>query len=179
MGSEISQIEEQRSVGRMSVDEADGRVGDGFCIIVTIRETVDWCQIAVHKLRTEIAATAGQRSVVSVETSLRRIRAVRRAERALDSHMPLPGHIRAIAGIAEQFSQGRDFPVDLTAIARTVLVDCSHPSHARIMRIAARQERGATRTTAARVLELAETQSGVGQAVEMRRLHLAPVAPNV
>ena len=96
----------------------------------------------------------------------------------LQADVPFSGHGGEISGGLERFGNGGALGIEPAFITGHAAV-FHHVADPGLMRINARQQRGAGGATAAGIVELGETQTVFGKGIEMRRRNLRTVAANV
>ena len=179
MRSIVGHVEEHGTAGIVPVYKADGRVGNGPCIIIVVGDGMDAFQVVVQRFRLVIAAAAMQAAIIAVEAPLHGIAAVGRFITAGSGHMPFPAHIGAVSVFSHDFGNGRISLVYLPAIPRTMLVHLGHPSHAHLVLVSSGQQGSPAGATASCILELAEADTFRGQFVQVGGLYFAAIAADV
>ena len=181
MSGGVSHVHKKRAVVVVFGDELRRIVADriGVVIVVGILRSN---QRVVAGQRVGVKETSGpvNRAIETIESALARpvvlARLVGRSDRLGD--MPLAGHVAAIARRAQHLGNGHATVVQVTTIAGVTTV-VHHVADSGLVRVQPRHQAGPCRATAARVVELRETQSIGSQLVQSRRGDLASVTPDV
>src|SRR5262245_25971180 len=151
---------------RVRVKEAGVDLGLVLDVVVAARQCV-----GVVK-----AASADDGPVELVEATLQRPSISRLSETA--RHMPFAAHVASITAGLERAGDRDAALVEIAGITLRPRI-VSQNADTRLMWMQARQQRRAGRAAAGRVVELGETQTVAREPVEVRRIDLAAVAPEI
>jgi len=167
----------------MVVDEADRRVVDGVGVVeglVRLGFVGDVVVVAGEGLGREEAAGAGDGAEVAVEPALAGpvVFLLEGLGAGGVRHVPLAGHIRAVACGLERLGQGDALAVDVAPVAGQLPVRL-HAAHAGLVGVESREQLGAGRAAACAVVKLGEPNALGREGVEVGGLDLAPVATDV
>ena len=187
MGGGVGDVEEERLIGvvfRVIAQEPDSVVGDGvgvvvgFGLVVGIGEGGDHGLVLDQGRRIEITPRAVDRAVEAVEAPGDRPVVLRPVGGGEPGDVPLAGHICAVSGRFEDFGQRAARLVQVASVARVTLV-FHHVADPGLMGVQAGQQAGPGRAASGGVVELGEPHASRRQGVDVRRVDLASLAPDV
>ena len=163
----------------MSVNEAYGRVCNGICIIIIVRQIVDFFKVIIYRRRLVIASTTMETTIISVKSSLHRITSIWRIIASGSSYMPFPTHICTVSTGFHYFGNRGIFFVNLPPVSWTVFINLCHPSQSSLMLVSSCKQRGTAWTTASCILELAESDPFLGEFVYVGSSYFTAIATKI
>ncbi len=187
MGGRVGHVEEQRLIGpalAVVADEPDGVVGDRVGVVepgglvVRVGERGDHRVIARQRAGIVVASRSADRAVESLEAPLERPVVFRPLVGVVPCHVPLAGHAGRVARLAQHFGD-RHAAVAQVALKPLQALVLGHVPDGHLLRIEPAVQTRPGRTAPGRVVELAEPQPARSQPVEVRRVDLSTVAPEI
>ena len=185
MRSVESQVEEERTLVVALVDEFDGVVRD------SIREVTPRFELRPLIILDERDLIAKVRGILRsifpgiviiarpIDETIRTVEAtLGRPADTIVANVPFPAEEGAISRFAQHLAESQRFAIQETLIARLSEIDIE-VTDARAVGILAGNQRGAGRGADRVVVKFAETDTLLGEAVEVRRLNLRAVDTQV